>query len=156
MATIWDNPGVAVQKEIPAPNGAGLILYIVERCGPNNRKDDSNEKEDKSSYKDITVAMLFDFTKLTGAVIDILLMPGSAHRDKGKHNISQDVADADQSTLAADIHQTRIKGHQNTRYEEGIRQDLDIHRKAVSKKAFGPDHKECDNQLNTNANSIIS
>ena len=133
-----------------------MILYIVERCVPNNRKDDSNEKEDESSHKDVTVALLFDCTELTRTIIGILLMAHSAHRHERKRHVSEHETDTDQGALTADIHQARIKGHQNTSYKESIRQDLDIHRKAMGEKALRPDHKEGDDQLNANTNRIIS
>jgi len=91
---------------------AGMILCVIKCCVPNNRKDDSNEKEDKSCHKNTAVVMLFGLTELACAVIGISLVPRSAHWDKGEHNISEYESDADERTLAADVHHTRKKRHQ--------------------------------------------
>ena len=45
-------------KIIPAHISAGIILYIIKFCVPNNREGDSNDQENKSSYKNIAVVML--------------------------------------------------------------------------------------------------
>ena len=100
--------------------------------------------------------MHFGRAELTRAVIGIPLMLHSAHGDEEKHHISEDKSDAKERTLVADIHHARKKGHQYTRNEESVRQDLDIYRRSVREKALGPNHEESDQQLNANANPIIS
>ena len=47
------------------------------------------------------------------------------------------------------------EGHQYTRNEKGICQNLEIHGRAVGEKALGPDHKKGDKCFNTKANSIF-
>ena len=134
----------------------GDFLYIIECFGPNNRKNDANEKEDQSRHQNASVIMLFGIGKLALPVIGISFLLCSAHRNKGEHHISQNKSDADKCALAADIHHARKKRHQDARDKERIRKDLDIDRKAVCKKALGPNHEECDHHLNGNTNPIIS
>ena len=64
--------------------------------------------------------MLFVLAELARPVIGIFLVPRSAHRDKGEHNISQNESDADERTLAADIHHARKERHQYARNEERV------------------------------------
>ena len=111
-------------------------LRVIECQIPNNGKDDSNEKEDQSGHEWIAIAALLGFLKLTGTVIGIDLMSCSAHRNKGKDNISEDKSDTNEGALAADIHHAREKRHQNTRDEECVGQDLDIHRQAMGEKTL--------------------
>ena len=115
-----------------------MILYrgIIKDCVPNNRKDDSNEEEDKSRYKNTVIITLFGLRKLACPVIGISLLLCSAHRDKGKHSVSKNKSNSDKRTLAADKQQAREKRHQNTGDEESVRQDLDIDRNAVCEKAL--------------------
>ena len=100
---------------------AGIILYVIKCCVPNNRKDNTNNKEDQACHKNITVVMLFGLTEFTRAVIGISLVSRSTHRDKGKHDISENEANADEGALAADIHHAREKRHQDAGDEESIR-----------------------------------
>ena len=44
---------------------------MIEGKVPNSGKDDSNEKEDKSCYKNTTAVMLFGLAELTRTVIGI-------------------------------------------------------------------------------------
>ena len=134
----------------------GISLYLIERLIPNHRKNHADDQEDKSCHKDTSVITLFHFTKLTFPVISILLMLFSAHRDKGKNRIPQNEADADERTFAADIHHASKRRHQDTRYEERIRQDLDIDRQAVCEEAPGPNHQKTNQRFNGYANRIIS
>lgn len=97
-----------------------LCRWSIKYCVPNSRKDDTNEKENKSRYKNMAVVALFGRTKLTLTVIGIFLVPCSSHRDKGKHNVSEDESDADQCTLAADVQHAREKRHQYARDEERV------------------------------------
>ena len=107
-------------KEIPAHDCAGISVYIVE-CGvPNYGKDDSNEKEDKSSHKNTAVAMLFGTTELPGTIVGIAFVPCSAHRDKGQHNIPEDKSDTNKCPFTTDVHHASKKRHQNARDEESV------------------------------------
>ena len=99
-----------------------MILYrgIIKDCVPNNRKDDSNEEEDKSRYKNTVIITLFGLRKLACPVIGISLLLCSAHRDKGKHDISENESDTYKRPLAADIHHARKERHQYTRDKERV------------------------------------
>lgn len=112
----------------------GILLCIIKCLVPNNRKDDSNEKENKSCHKNRSVIMLFGVAKLTCPVIGIFLVLFSAHRDKGERHISQNESDTDECTFAADIHHAGKQGHQDTGDEESVRQDLDIYRQTMCEK----------------------
>ena len=96
------------------------FLYVIKFHIPNNRKDDSNDKEEKTRYKNTAVILLFGIVQLTLAVIGISLVLCSAHRNKCEHGISDHEADTDQSSLATDIQHARKKRHQYTRNEESI------------------------------------
>ena len=133
-----------------------MISYIVERCVPNNRKDDSNEKEDKSCYQNTSVIMLFGFLDLAGPIIGIAFLPGSAHGDEGKDRISQNKSETNKSTLAADIHHAGEKCHHDAGDEESVRQDLNIDRCTLAEETLGPDHQKGDQHLNANTNTVIS
>ena len=129
---------------------------MIEHYVPNNRKDNSNEKEDQSRYQNTTVIMLLCLAELALPIVGIALLLGSAHGDEGKDRISQNKSKTNKSTLAADIHHARKKRHQDTGDEEGIRKDLDIYRRAIREKALGPDHQKGDQHLNANTNTVIS
>ena len=135
-----------------------LTLYgrVIEHHIPNNRQGDSNEKENKTCYENTAGIVLFCLLELAFTVIGIQLVLRSAHGDKEKHHISEDEPNTDQCALAADIHHAREKRHQDTGDEEGIRKNLDIYRRTIREKAFGPDHEESDQYLNGNADPVIS
>ena len=78
-------------------------LWIIKFYIPNSRKDDSNGQEDKARYQNTAVVLLFSLAELTLAVIGISLVLRSAHRDKSEHSVPQNVANAYQRALAADI-----------------------------------------------------
>ena len=132
------------------------FLCFVKHCIPNNRKDDSNEQEDKACYKKIAVVKLLYCIDLTFAVIDISFDFCMPHRDKKEQHSSENEAHTHKCSLAADIHQASKKRHQYTWDEESIGQNLDIYRCAMCEKALWPNHKECDQRLNAKTNSIIS
>lgn len=88
-----------------------MILYVVVIYIPNNRKDGSNGKKEKSCYKHAAVILLFHLTELALAVIGVSLMPRSAHRDKGKHDVSKHEADAYKRPFATDVQHTGKKRH---------------------------------------------
>ena len=93
---------------------------MIEHYVPNNRKDNSNEKEDQSRYQNTTVIMLLCLAELALPIVGIALLLGSSHGDEGKDRISQNKSETNQSTLAADIHHARKKRHQYTGDEECI------------------------------------
>ena len=117
-------------------NSTGILLYIVECHCPNNGEDDSNGKEDQPRHEDVAIAALLCLLELTGPVVGIQLMLCSAHRDKSKHDISDNKSDTYERSLAADVHHTRKQRHQYAGDEEGIRQDLNIDRHTVGEKAL--------------------
>lgn len=84
----------------------------------------------------MAVVLLFGSLDLTGAVVGIFLLSCSTHRNKGKHNISQNKADTYQSAFTADIQHTCKQGHQYARYKESVGQDLDIHCQTLCEKAL--------------------
>ena len=133
-----------------------LYGRVIEHLVPNNRKDDSNEKEDKTCYENAAGVVLFRLFELARTIIGVQLVLRSAHGDEEKHHIPENEADTDEGAFAANVHHARKEGHQNTGNEEGIGQDLDIYRSAVCKEALGPDHKKSDQHLNANTNSVIS
>ena len=114
----------------------GIFLCVIEIYVPNNRKDDSDEKEDQSRYENTAVVLLFGFAHFPLTVIGIPFVLCPSHRDKGEHHVAQYESDTDEGTFAADIQHTCKKRHQYTRNEERVGQDLDIDGRAVRKKAF--------------------
>ena len=131
------------------------FLYVIELYAPNNRKDDSNEEEEKSRDKNAAVIPLFCLADLTRAVIGVELMSGSAHGDECEHDVSENEPDTDERTLSADEEHSRDECHQNARHKEGIRQDLEIDCRAIREKALGPDHEKTDQQFNAHADGIF-
>lgn len=97
------------------------FLHMIKFEVPNNCKDGSNEKEEKSCYKNTAIFLFFRLFELALAVIGISLLLRSAHGDKGQHGVSDYESDAYECAFAADIEHTRKKRHQYTRNEEGIR-----------------------------------
>ena len=95
-------------------------LFVIEFHIPNNRKDSSNKKEEKSRDKNTAYLVIFGLAQLTRAVIDVFLVSGSTHRDKGQHDVSQHKSDSDQRALAADVHHAREQRHQYARNEECV------------------------------------
>ena len=112
------------------------FLYLIEFCVPNNRKDDSNGKEEKSRYKNTAIALLFGIFELALTVIGISLLTRSAHGNKGKKRISKRKANTNQGALAADIQHAGKKRHQYAGNKESIGQYLNIYRYAFREKAF--------------------
>ena len=135
---------------------AGMLSYIVEGCVPNHGQNDSDEKEDETSYENATVIVLFGFAKLPCPVVGVALLLCSSHGDKGQHHVSQNEADADKSALAADEQHAGKKRHQDARNEECVGQDLNIHRQAMGKEALGPNHQKGDQQFDAYTDSVIS
>ena len=88
------------------------ILHVIKCCIPDSCKDDSNEKEDKPCHKNIAIIAFLGIAQLACTVIGIYLVFCPTHRDKGKDNISEDEADADEGALSADIHHARKQRHQ--------------------------------------------
>ena len=129
--------------------------YVVEGHVPDGREDDSNDQEGKTCHKNTAVVTLLGLAQLTGAVINVELVAGPSHGDERQHDVSQNEADTNEGALATDEQHARDEGHQDTRDEEGVRQDLEIDRRAVGEKALGPDHQKRDHRLNANTNGIF-
>ena len=129
---------------------------MIEHYVPNNRKDNSNEKEDQSRYQNTTVIMLLCLAELALPIVGIALLLGSAHGDEGKDRISQNKSETNKSTLAADIHHAGEKCHHDAGDEESVRQDLNIDRCTLAEETLGPDHQKGDQHLNANTNTVIS
>ena len=131
------------------------MILLIKFDAPNNRQNDSNGQEEESCHKDTAVLLLFGLAELTRAVVGISLVLGSTHRDKGKHDVPENEADADEGTLAADEEHSRKEGHQHPRDEEGVCQDLKIDRHAIREEALCPNHKKADQDFNSKTNSIF-
>lgn len=97
-----------------------LILYVIKLYVPNNRKNDSNGKEEKACYKNTAVISLFSLAHLSLAVIGILLMLSSAHWDKCEHSAFKNKAYSYESAFAAYEKHSRKERHQDTRDEKRI------------------------------------
>ena len=69
------------------------VLYVIELYAPNSRENDSNEKEEKSRYKNAAVILLFGLTELPLPIIGIELVSGSSHGNEGEHNVSENESD---------------------------------------------------------------
>ena len=96
------------------------VLYVIELYAPNSRENDSNEKEEKSRYKNAAVILLFGLTELPLPIIGIELVSGSSHGKEGEHNVSENESDTYECTLTADVQHAREKRHQYARNEEGV------------------------------------
>lgn len=107
-------------KKSPRTVCAGILLCVIKIYVPNNRQDNSNEKEEQSRYKNTAVISLLGLAELTRAVIRISLVLGSAHRDKGEYDISENKSDAYECPLATDVQHACKKRHQYARNEESI------------------------------------
>lgn len=108
-----------------------IKLYI-----PNNRKDDTNDKEEKSCYKNTVVVLLSGFAELSLPIVGVSLVLGSSHGNKGEHHISDYKSDTDERAFTADKQHTRHQRHQYTGDEERVGQDLNIYCNAIGEKAF--------------------
>ncbi len=96
------------------------LLYLIIFYVPDNRKDDSDGKEDQSRYENTVITLLFVLAELTLAVIGISLVLCSAHREKGEHDVSKNESDTDQRALTTDVQHAGKKRHQYARDEERI------------------------------------
>ena len=84
------------------------------------------------------------FAELSCAVVSILLVLESSHRDKSKNNVSQNESDSEQCALTADEQHSRKEREQYSADEEGICQNLNVHSNAFCEKAFYPDYVKGD------------
>lgn len=82
-------------------------------------------------------------------------MSGSSHGDKREHDVSENKANTNERALTADEKHSCKEGHQYTRNEKGICQNLEIHGRAVGEKALGPDHQKRNHRFNPEANGIF-
>ena len=128
--------GIESLRKSPRRSCAGIFLCVIKLYIPNNGKDGSDGKKEKSCYKNTSVITFFGLTELALTVVGISLLPCSSHRDKGKYSISKDETDADECPLAADVQQTCKKRHQYACNEESIRENLKIYRRTMHEKTL--------------------
>lgn len=131
------------------------VLYVIELYAPNSRENDSNEKEEKSRYKNAAVILLFGLTELPLPIIGIELVSGSSHGNEGEHNVSENESDTYECSFAADEEHSRKKSHQNTCDKERVCQDLEIDCHTIREKALRPNHEKSNQQFNTDTDSIF-
>ena len=108
------------KKKSPRIVYAGMILYVIKFYVPNSSKDESNDKEEKSRYKNTSAILIFSFAELTLAVIGISLVLCSAHRDKGEYDVPENESNTYKRPLAANVQHTRKKRHQYARDEKSV------------------------------------
>ena len=93
-----------VKKRVKRAMIAGLtrsVLYGIEFHIPDPRQEDTGDKEDQSRHKNTAVVVLFSLLELARAVIGVELVAGSAHGDKGEHDVSENESNAYERTLSA-------------------------------------------------------
>ena len=108
-------------KKNPRAKRGDSISGIIKLYIPNDRKDDSNEKEYKSRYKNTAIISALGLAKLSFAVVRVFLVSRSSHRDKRQRDVSYNKSDSYQSALATDKHHSGKKRHQYSGNEESVR-----------------------------------
>ena len=98
-----------------------LYTWMIKVHIPDNRKQNADRKEEQSRYEKAMVVRLFELAELTFTVARIHLVVFSSHGDKCLHDVSQNEADTDEPSLAADEHDSGKQGQQEPRNREAIR-----------------------------------